>query len=1335
MKSLFKNFRAKTETSSISSLRHLQAILKRQPLGLLMRRFGWLGGSLAFGVNLLGYIPSAVAIPTPISNTPFERYDGSIDYTVTSKSLSSTTASCPIAASGTSTLTVPAGVTIKKAYLYWSGSGTNLGASPTNTGSATGGIDNQVTFQGPSGGATTVTAIQTWEDQGAFTLGSSYKTYYYGARADVTSLVTGSGNYTIGGIRSLPANSIGPTTYCGAIAQTAGWVLVVIYEKTGLPNKTLALYEGFKILTPGGGLATVNLSGFKASSNSVVSQTTPIVWQGDNSLVGDTLSINGTSFGDNNVFNGSGTGQAAGSEHAVDADIFNISSFVPPGSSSLSLSFGTTANDLLVLQALVIGLTTNPDISGKVWDDVNGSANGTFTGINDGTEVGSNAGSLNAILVDSAGKVIASTPVNGDGTYTLKNIIPGQTDVTIRLATSAGTVGSAAPVASLPANWINTSPLTTNTFTTSTFALTGKDFGIEQLPTAVGATATSQVNPGGTTSVAVPSTVFTSSTDPDGTVASYKITAFPTNATSITINGTNYTTTNFPAGGVTVLLAQLNTFQVDPIDGTVTVGILFQAIDNAGKTSSNTATANVPFTAAPVSISGTVFDDADGSKIQNSPEVVTNAGGLNAVLIDSSNKVVATTAVAANGTYTFPNVPPNATYTVQITTATATAGATPPAITLPKSWVSTGENLNGIPDATVDGKTTVVVTTSNVTGVNFGIKQNQNQTIDATPSATSCPVQGGALLGNNIFTAYDNGTFGSENGSATQSPATNPYSGITGGTYAQYKSRLSTNNSQPPLFGQYSFVANIVVARNRFQHEPVTDPVYGATGRFFATDPDINSIPALGVDLNGLIANEFYEISFWAANSEPSGKPNQIKVFIDGQAVYSTGPLPAVTSGVAWKKHTFTFTNGPKTSMRLDIKSTEAGTGGLDFYLDNIETRRCNFAIDYGDAPSSYGDALHTTIPPSPKLYLGSVAPDSETTTLLGGDAGVGADGDDSDGIDDEDAFTTLPTIPATGTYDLSNIPVHNTSGQNATLHAWVDFNQNGKFEAGEYQSTTVNNNATTANLSWTIPGSITGGKTYARFRLTSNSLSDDTATTDIDERSKDAVIAGEVEDYPVAIASNPNVLLVKRITKINSNTTTKDGDNLAVYKDEDANPYDDNNITVTNPNPPTTPADTKNWPNPNTFLIGGINGGNVRPGDELEYTIYYLSGGDSEAKSVLVCDRIPGNVSFIPNSFNNQASRATGGLQNADRGIQWLKNGNTESLTNVQDGDVAQYFPPGIEPSTIYPGIDCDGDKNLTLLNTNGAVVVNLQDLPNATGSGTPNTSYGFIRFRGRVK
>ena len=183
--------------------------------------------------------------------------------------------------------------------------------------------------------------------------------------------------------------------------------------------------------------------------------------------------------------------------------------------------------------------------------------------------------------------------------------------------------------------------------------------------------------------------------------------------------------------------------------------------------------------------------------------------------------------------------------------------------------------------------------------------------------------------------------------------------------------------------------------------------------------------------------------------------------------------------------------------------------------------------VDYGDAPVSYDDtddsgtidgsdtpAVHVI---DNNLHLGTVSPDDETAPATS----TTADGDDNSATDDEDSFTTLADVPTTGTYDLNNIPVTNTSGDNATLHAWIDFDQDGKFEVGEYQSTTVADSATTASLSWTVPGGTTNGNTVVRFRLTGDTLTDDGTTADLDERSIGIATDGEVEDYQIAIASS----------------------------------------------------------------------------------------------------------------------------------------------------------------------------------------------------------------------
>jgi uncharacterized repeat protein (TIGR01451 family) len=231
---------------------------------------------------------------------------------------------------------------------------------------------------------------------------------------------------------------------------------------------------------------------------------------------------------------------------------------------------------------------------------------------------------------------------------------------------------------------------------------------------------------------------------------------------------------------------------------------------------------------------------------------------------------------------------------------------------------------------------------------------------------------------------------------------------------------------------------------------------------------------------------------------------------------------------------------------------------------------------------------------------------------------------------------------------------------------------------------------------------------------------------------------AAQVVTTITALSSSPNLLLVKRITAVTgSSGAIQGGDNVALYKDENGipagafnNPYDDNDITITAPTS-TTPADTDKWPDPATFLIGAVNGGNVGPKDVVEYTIYFLSAGSTPAKEVTFCDRIPANQTFVPDGYNGLPQAPGGNLTN--RGIAVSHASSYQGYTNLSDGDTAQYYTPG----SVLPGA-CGAAANTT-----GAVVVNLGagatnalggTVPNATTPGSPNTSYGFVRFKAKV-
>ncbi len=223
------------------------------------------------------------------------------------------------------------------------------------------------------------------------------------------------------------------------------------------------------------------------------------------------------------------------------------------------------------------------------------------------------------------------------------------------------------------------------------------------------------------------------------------------------------------------------------------------------------------------------------------------------------------------------------------------------------------------------------------------------------------------------------------------------------------------------------------------------------------------------------------------AEAEDTGGPNESASWTtDGNA---WEPLEAATNSSL----TAAFSNGGKTIVMKDLAN--AGGGSLVALTQNVSNINMNmnaggaeaiaFGImvpfDYGDAPTSYGSAPHfarrsatggskpTTDTNVNSLtmatlgyttpYLGAIGPDPEkvafTTT-----AGAPATADNTTGSSDEDALTTVPNVSTTGSYSLPNIPVNNTSGKTATLHAWVDFNKDGVFQSSEYTSVAIPNNA-----------------------------------------------------------------------------------------------------------------------------------------------------------------------------------------------------------------------------------------------------------------------------------
>jgi large repetitive protein len=187
---------------------------------------------------------------------------------------------------------------------------------------------------------------------------------------------------------------------------------------------------------------------------------------------------------------------------------------------------------------------------------------------------------------------------------------------------------------------------------------------------------------------------------------------------------------------------------------------------------------------------------------------------------------------------------------------------------------------------------------------------------------------------------------------------------------------------------------------------------------------------------------------------------------------------------------------------------------------------------------------------------------------------------------------------------------------------------------------------------------------------------------------------------------ATPGLVLVKRITAI---------------RGTDINTHV--NDTYDNPDTPADESTFDNepkWPEPldsgsgiSTYLQGEINGGKVKPGDEIEYTIYFLSNGSTPARNVKICDLIPTHSSFVSDTFGSTPQA----------GIQMAIGATTDNLTNASDTDGGEFLTAGSSTPSV-----CQTP------NTNGAVLVQVVKPPVTLPADVNSPSYGFIRFRTKV-
>ena len=241
------------------------------------------------------------------------------------------------------------------------------------------------------------------------------------------------------------------------------------------------------------------------------------------------------------------------------------------------------------------------------------------------------------------------------------------------------------------------------------------------------------------------------------------------------------------------------------------------------------------------------------------------------------------------------------------------------------------------------------------------------------------------------------------------------------------------------------------------------------------------------------------------------------------------GGLPTTPQyTVVWRTYSYSFVaTGTQATIRF-INQTAPATLNTGLFIDNFRFRSNSPCPDFGDAPDSYGTLLASdgarhfpagydaTTGTAPLMLGAHIDPDND------GIPGPGADGDDLDGADDEDAFFGPIALQPGATTISLDVPVTNATGGNANVYVWIDLNGNGRFDVAEAGNCPVAlPAAASVTCTWTgLPALVDGFQTYARLRITTQTLAPGTAPNGGDARAQGAASDGEVEDHRVTVAT-----------------------------------------------------------------------------------------------------------------------------------------------------------------------------------------------------------------------
>ncbi|OBU22165.1 hypothetical protein AYY21_02735 [Photobacterium aquimaris] len=324
-----------------------------------------------------------------------------------------------------------------------------------------------------------------------------------------------------------------------------------------------------------------------------------------------------------------------------------------------------------------------------------------------------------------------------------------------------------------------------------------------------------------------------------------------------------------------------------------------------------------------------------------------------------------------------------------------------------------------------------------------------------------------------------------------------------------------------------------------------------------------NSLTVEGQHCNGAFVSEnSFEIQFYivsgdatdTSTSSTTASPvggwsfmlnigNEITGLTYGEGVTYLGSLTQQTNGTFSGTINVSGLSVGDTIGAISFSDHAAGTGAVPGQTSEFSANFIVVAgdLDFGDAPddgsSNNGTGNYHTLVAnngpahivSTDLFIGTNATDVDSD----GQPTATADGDDINGTNnDEDSLSAL-THGYGETFFQKSLKVTNTTGADAYLYAWVDWNQNGLFEESEHLTNgdtngailvANNTNGDLFDIIWDSHSGFNADTTlYMRIRISAEELTASGTSLGVaDARSLSSRGLGEVEDHQINIISSP---------------------------------------------------------------------------------------------------------------------------------------------------------------------------------------------------------------------